>query len=91
MEQEENGSVISFKSDHRNKENLSFTEKLLKKFIPDNTNFQNTFPFKYFSCCLTPKEEKIEISDLDIYDGDIYMTNEEIEGVMSLLNLIKKI
>ena len=84
MEQDGNISVISFKSDHRNKEQLSFTEKLLKKLMPDNTNFQNTFPFKYFSCCLTPKEEKIEISDLDIYDGDTYMSNEEVDGVMSL-------
>lgn len=84
MEQEENESEISFKSDHRNKEKLSFTQKLLKRFIPDNTNFQNSIPFKYFSCCLTPKEEEIEISDLDIYDGDNYMSNEEIDGVMSL-------
>ena len=84
MERERNDSEISFKSDHRNKEKLSFTEKLLKKFLPDNTNFQNFFPFKYFSCCLTPKEEKIEISDLDIYEEDMYLSNEEIDGVMSL-------
>lgn len=84
MEQEENESEISFKSDHRNKEKLSFTQKLLIRFIPDNNNFQNTIPFKYFSCCQTPKEEEIEISDLEIYDGDNYMSNEEIDGVMSL-------
>ena len=45
MEQEENESEISFKSDHRNKEKLSFTQKLLKRFIPDNTNFQNSIPY----------------------------------------------
>ena len=84
MDQDGNESEISFKSDHRNKEKLTFTEKLKKKFLPDNNTLQNTFPFKYFSCCITPKEEEIEISDLDEYDGDNYMSNEEIDGVMSL-------
>ena len=82
MERERNDSELSFKSDHRNKEKLSFTEKLLKKFLPENTNFHNSFPFKYFSIYLTRKEKKL--TDLDIYEEDMYLSNEEIYGVMSL-------
>ena len=82
MEEDDNESEISFKSDHRKNQQLSFTEKIKNAFMPNN--LQNSMPFKYFSCCLNPQEEKTEISDLDIYDGDTYMCNEEVEGVMSL-------
>ena len=83
-EEEEEESEISFKSEHRNKEKETIKEKLKRTFLPNNTDLHNTFPFKYFSCCLPSKEEEKEISDLDVYDGDNYMENEEINGVMSL-------
>ena len=83
-EKEEKESEISFKSENRGKENETFTQKLAKTFLPNNTNLHTTFPFKYFSCCVPEKEEEQEITDLDVYDGDDYMENEEIKGVMSL-------
>jgi hypothetical protein len=76
----DNESEISFKSDHRENRQPSFTEKMISAFTPKN----DSFLYKYFTCCLTPKEEVEEISDLDNYDGDTYMCNEEINGVMSL-------
>lgn len=85
MEQiEDDESEISFKSDHRERQKSSLTEKVMNLFIPNNLNLQNTILSKYFSCCFPPKEEEVEISDLDIYDGETYMTNEEIDGVMSV-------
>ena len=76
----DNESEISFKSDHREKKQPTLTEKMMSVFTPKN----DSFLYKYFTCCLTPKEEVEEISDLDNYDGDTYMCNEEINGVMSL-------
>ena len=83
---EENESIISFKSDHRNKQELSFGQRLLKSVYPDaNTqSMRDSFPLKYFSCCLPKPEEEIEISDLDSNSGNIYMCNELVDGVMSL-------
>ena len=80
--EEEDISEISFKSDHRKMETVSFPKKIINTFIPQS--LQETIITKFFSCCVTPKEEKVELSDLDIYDGDTYMENEEIDGVMSL-------
>ena len=86
MEQDGNVSEISFKSDHRHRHKLSFTEKLLKSCLPDTNSeeIQTSFPFKYFNCCLRQQEKEIEISDYDEYDGNTYMINEEVDGVMSL-------
>ena len=85
MEEDGIESEISFKSDKRNRQKTSFTQKILNTILP-NTNeseLQNSFPFKYFPCCNKPQEKEVEISDLDIYDGNTYMNNEEIDGVMS--------
>ena len=78
----DNISEISFKPEHGKMESVSFPKKILNTFIPQN--IQDMIVTKFFSCCITPKEQEVEISDLDIYDGDTYAENEEIEGVMSL-------
>ena len=85
-EKEDGESIISFKSDHRNKEELTFGQKILKTIYPDmnDAKARSSFPLKYLSCCLNKPEEELEISDLDSYSGDIYMCNEEVNGVMSL-------
>ena len=84
-EKKENESELSFKSDHRNKQELSFGQKIVKKIFPNvNRSNVNTFPYKYFSCCIVPQLEEEELSDLDIYDGDTYMGNDMVNGVMSL-------
>ena len=85
-EKEDGESIISFKSDHRNKEELTFGQKILKTIYPDmnDAKARSSFPLKYLSCCLNKQEEELEISDLDSYSGDIYMCNEEVNGVMSL-------
>ena len=80
---EESISEISFKSDHRERQKKTLTQKIKNMFIP-NINLENTILSKYFSCCFPPKEEEVEISDLDNYDDDVYMSNEEIDGVMSV-------
>ena len=86
MEKEGSESEISFKSDHRVTQKKSIFRTIFGSCLPDTsrTDLHNTIPFKYFSCCLTPQEKEIEISDLDVYDGNTYMTNEEVDGVMSL-------
>ena len=86
MAQEGSESEISFKSDHRIPQKKSFFGSLFGSCLPDTSkaDLQNTIPFKYFSCCLSPQEKEVEISDLDVYDGNTYMTNEEVDGVMSL-------
>ena len=84
MDQEKDDSEISFKSDHRNLQKKTFTQKILGTCLPDTNNLYNTIPFKYFSCCFRPPEKEVEITDLDVYDGNTYMSNEEVDGVMSL-------
>jgi len=86
MEKEESESEISFKSDHRVRQKKSIFSTLFGSCLPDtrNTDLHNTIPFKYFSCCLPPQEKEVEISDLDVYDGNTYMGNEQVDGVMSL-------
>ena len=84
--QEENESIISFKSEHRIKKKLSLGQSIIKTIYPDanSKNIKNNFALKYFSCCFPEKEEELELSDLDSHSGDIYMCNEEVDGVMSL-------
>ena len=86
MEKEESESEISFKSDHRITQKKSIFRTIFGSCLPDTsrTDLHNTIPFKYFSCCLSPQEKEVEISDLDVYDGNTYMTNENVDGVMSL-------
>ena len=84
MEQDKDESEISFKSDHRKVQKKTFTQKLFGTCMPDTNDLHNTIPFKYFSCCFRPPEKEVEITDLDEYDGNIYMSNEEVDGVMSL-------
>lgn len=86
MEESDNESEISFKSDHKNFQKTSLTQKIMNIFIPNNINLQKTILSKYFSCCFPQEEEKAEISDLDNNDAieETYMANEEIDGVMSV-------
>jgi len=84
MEQDKDESEISFKSDHRKVQKKTFTQKLFGTCMPDTNDLHNTIPFKYFSCCFRPPEKEVEITDLDEYDVNIYMSNEEVDGVMSL-------
>ena len=83
---EEDESEISFKSDYRKKEQLSLGQTIIKTIYPNAnaSNIKDTFPLKYFSCCFPNQEEEPEISDLDSHSGDMYMCNEEVDGVMSL-------
>ena len=79
----DNESEISFKSDHKNRENLSLPQKLFRSV--SNSFSQNAFLSHYFSCCMNPKKEEAEISDLEEWhEGGNYMNNEEVDGVMSL-------
>jgi hypothetical protein len=84
---EEDVSIVSFKSDHRNKQQLSFGQKILQSVYPgaaNDPNIRNSFPLKYFSCCLPKPEVELEISDLDSNSNHIYMCDELVDEVMSL-------
>ena len=79
-------SKISFKSDHRKKEEVTFGQKIIRMCYPgaNASNIRNSFPLKYFSCCFNAPEEEKEINDLDSYNGNIYTNDENVDGVMSL-------
>lgn len=86
LNDDENESKISFKSDHKKDENLNLGQKIMHKIYPEanSSKNRNSFPFKYLSCCLKEPEEELEISDLDSYNGNLYSGNEEVNGVRSL-------
>ena len=82
---DENESILSFKSDHFNKPQPSIGQKIVKTIFPNaNKSNVNSFPYKYFSCCLNQQIEEEELSDLDTYRGNTYMCTDIINGVNSL-------
>ena len=81
VNEESESSEIVFKSEIRNRRpQSSLTDKMISMIMPS----PDSSLYKYFTCCLNPKEEEKEISDLDVYDGNTYMCNETIDGVLSL-------
>lgn len=75
---EADNSIISFKSDHENDNNATLGEKIITFCYPNakKSSERNSFPLKFFSCCLSAPPEESEISVFDTNMNETYNNNE---------------